>query len=345
MPRGHDLSDFERGQIYALKFLAGWTCKEIAGAIVINYDAVKKYCQRVPEKQASNTSLSTDRKGKCGRDRCTTQRDDRVMCRTALGDRFLTATAIKRQHDDINCCVRTVRRRLNDSGLLSRTPAPKSLLSLVHKRNRLTWSIEHLNWTQQQWQTVIFSDESKFVIQQHHVRYVRRRVGERYLDSCIEGRGNRGLGEIMIWAAFSFHGHSDIVLMDKRYNANDYIQLLQQHLLPRINHLLPHGGLFMQDNAPIHRANATIAFLRQANIRLLPWPAVSPDMNPIENLWAICKAQLVNYVVHTRQQLLEAVITIWNEKMNDNNLRSNLINSMPRRVRLLHIARGGYTRY
>ena len=78
IPRGRDLTDFQRGQIYSLRFHARWTISRISQTLNLNNSAVKKYCQRVPEKELEDKLVSTDRKRKCGRSKCTTARNDRI---------------------------------------------------------------------------------------------------------------------------------------------------------------------------------------------------------------------------------------------------------------------------
>ena len=49
---------------------------------------------------------------------------------------------------------------------------------------------------------------------------------------------------------------------------------------------------FQQDNAPVHKSEVVRNFLAQKQWEVLDWPAYSPDLNPIENIWAISRKKL-----------------------------------------------------
>ena len=101
----------------------------------------------------------------------------------------------------------------------------------------------------------------------------------------------------------------------------------------------------MDDNARPHRARAVHEYLRQNAIETLPWPARSPDMNPIEHIWDI----LGNMVrrrdppVQNLQELTDALHLEW-QRIPQWRI-SRLVTSMRRRVQAVIQAQGGYTRY
>ena len=85
-----------------------------------------------------------------------------------------------------------------------------------------------------------------------------------------------------------------------------YEKVLQDYLLPEFEAAKSLGGdwKLMQDNAPCHKR--IMAYLAQKRVEMILWPPYSPDMNPIENLWAWMKVRLANdYPVCTSKKMIE----------------------------------------
>ena len=70
----------------------------------------------------------------------------------------------------------------------------------------------------------------------------------------------------MVWGAFSANGFTPLYRIEGNLNSGGYIELIQNKLLPAIPTLLPNGGLFPQDNAPVHVSKQTTTFLDNNNI-------------------------------------------------------------------------------
>ena len=112
-------------------------------------------------------------------------------------------------------------------------------------------------------------------------------------------------------------------------NAEIYQEMLKKNLFKRAE-WKSNNFVLMQDGAPAHRAASTKEFLAAHNVELLPWPPHSPDLNPIENLWAIIKRKL-RVTCFTKQDELENEINrVWDAiPMKTVN---RLVNSFPKRL-------------
>ena len=79
----------------------------------------------------------------------------------------------------------------------------------------------------------------------------------------------------------------------------------------------------------MHRSKSTTAWLRSKKIKVLKWPARSPDLNPIENIWGILVRRIYGdgKQFNSREELKEAIRTAWEQLEPD--VLTALTNSMP----------------
>jgi hypothetical protein len=121
----------------------------------------------------------------------------------------------------------------------------------------------------------------------------------------------------------------------------------QNYIIPMIrDHLLDHANMIlMQDHVPAYKARSTFAMLEELGIPHINWPACSPDLNPIENLWNYIKDWIaLNYPVQmSERQLRNAIEAAWNA-IPDDYIRI-LFLSMPRHIQACLAAEGGYIKY
>jgi hypothetical protein len=114
-------------------------------------------------------------------------------------------------------------------------------------------------------------------------------------------------------------------------------QSYQNHIIPVVDLWMqdnaPLGWTFMQDNAPCHKARATIAELDRRGIPLLNWPPFSPDLNLIEHVWAWMKDWLQEHYSDLQcsiGELRNRVQLAWDAVPED--FLQKLIKSMPERI-------------
>ncbi len=94
---------------------------------------------------------------------------------------------------------------------------------------------------------------------------------------------------LMVWGCISAYGMGSLHVLEGNMNAERYKNVLEQHMLPTRWRLFQgRPCVFQQDNAKPHTAAITTAWLRR-RVRVLNWPACSPDLSPIENIWRIIK--------------------------------------------------------
>jgi hypothetical protein len=149
----------------------------------------------------------------------------------------------------------------------------------------------------------------------------------------------------MVWGSFCYYGTSQLAVINGTMRAANYKQTLTDYLLPAIGYWYGDGEcVFQQDNAPCHKSAAITEFLSEYNFDVMEWPPYSPDISPIENLWAICKRRVHATALHSKEELVVKLRAVWHSD-EIRNACVSLIEGMPRRIDAVIRARGGPTKY
>ena len=128
-------------------------------------------------------------------------------------------------------------------------------------------------------------------------QWVIRPPGERLNRKYVKKTFKSAHVKVMVWACFTGDRLGPMIICDEGgIDANEYEDILYDRLFSLIDDILqpPNDDtiqvadentfLFMQDNAPCHKADCILEFLAENGVPVMVWPAQSPDLNPIENL-------------------------------------------------------------
>lgn len=305
------------------------------------YTMGKSVISRIINFFKQNNSVQTVHRG--GRPRITSERDDKMIIREIKKYPFISSREIKHNLDmDASC--RTIRRRAVDGGLSSFKVVKKPYISMKNKKARIKFATDHINWSVQKWKSVLFSDESKFNLKgSDGNRRVRRPLNQALNPLYTKGTVKHGGGNTMVWGCFSGHGMGPISKIDGIMDRFLYKDILETHMLPYAEEDMPLKWIFQHDNDPKHTSKLVKSYLEQHFINVMVWPAQSPDLNPIENLWEIVDRRIIRENCRNKDELFNQVKEAWESIPKQ--IINNLIESMPRRCAAVLKAKGYSTKY
>ncbi|GFX01081.1 transposable element Tc1 transposase [Trichonephila clavipes] len=248
------LSEFERGLIIGMK-TAGRSMRRVAGQGDRSECAVRN-CWEQWTREGTHA-----RKTRSRATRKTTRRENRRIVRQALGDPTVTRSTIRA---DVGVAIvpQTISRHLAEANLKSKHPFRELPLTPEHRQLRLRWCQARSVWNVTEWQKVVFSDESRFVLgtDDNRVR-VRRCPGERYNSPHIVLRHTSRTANVMVCGAIAFDSRSTLIVMRGTLTGQRYADdILRPHVRPFLNGLP--GAIFQQDNARPYTSRVAQDFLR-----------------------------------------------------------------------------------
>jgi len=221
----------------------------------------------------------------------------------------------------------------------------KPFISEANRVKRLAFAKEYVNKPTSFWQTVIFSDESKYNLFGSDGRgYVWRKKNSELQPKNLLPTVKFGGGKVLVWGCMAASGVGNLVFIDGHMTAAMYVDILRANLRASARKLgLEYTFRFQQDNDPKHTALFTREFLLYNAPRRLLTPPQSPDMNVIENLWSLLEVEVRKRRISNRGDLKNALQAAWSNICP--RVTANLVDSMPRRLQAVIDANGMHTKY
>ncbi len=305
MPRGASLTEIERQRI--LDFHGqNMSARAIAEKLERHHSTVSSFLK------SPATYGSVKRLGP--KPRMTPRAVRHLVTEAAKGQ---TSARRLKQEQSIPVGVRRTQQILRSTPFLNwemRKPVP--WMTQAHKKARDDWAMKQVS-TARDWTSVIFSDEKKFNLDgpdgiQYYWRDLRK-------EPQYFKKRQSGGGSVMVWGAFGGQGKTSIAFLDGTQDSVKYCATLQDFLLPVAADIAGPNWVFQQDNAAIHTSKHTKAWFESNNVRVLPWPARSPDLNPIENVWGIMVRRIYQdgRCYNSVSELKSAITKTWNEMTQD----------------------------
>ncbi len=227
---------------------------------------------------------------------------------------------------------RTIQRYLKSNGWFKLIPKLKPMLTEEHKRQRVIWCRQHQDTN---WSRVFFSDESTFQFFSNKFAVWSKGKPKRKAKPKYSPK-------LMVWGGISMRGTTNLSVIAGTVDSRVYQNILNENI-PTMSALYPDGYILQQDNARPHTSRTTIEFFKKYRLVVLKWPAGSPDLNPIENLWAIMKRKLERAQKRTISEWKAEIEKIWSDIRPD--VIKSFIESMPRRIQMVIEADGKIIKY
>lgn len=220
--------------------------------------------------------------------------------------------------------ILTVRRYLNKIGINFKSIFTYPNLEKPQKEYRVKTALTN---QLRGYKSIMFSDESII-----RIRETKTKAWLRRKTRAARRQFNKGNGGIMIFGVFSYYGFSDLQVFPQRaagvtknIDSQTYIWYLSR-TLPGVMASHPSPPAFLQDNAKIHTSKATSNYLRRKRYEVVSHPPYSPDLNPIEKVWASMKRELKRNSKNFKsiKSLTKASKDVWNQLMSNDDYRHKL---------------------
>ena len=334
----------QRARIVTLRE-EGHSARKVASMTGVSHTTVLRVCKQF------NETGSLENQPRSGRPRSLSVRQERQLARAVRSGRISTALEASSQLTGQNgstVSVQTVRRALRHQGLRSYVKKRKPLLTRTHRKRRCEFARKHQDWSIDDWKCIIWTDESKFNLfgsdgKEYYWKKPTDPLKASHVKPCVQ----KGGGNVMVWACMTWEGIGYLVKIDNGLDGHLYRDILKCEFLNSVDwYDMDRGSIILQqDNDPKHTCKVVRNWLVKSKLKVLDWPSRSPDLNPIEHLWAEVELRLRRLVPPptSLRGLWDKLQDVWNGV--EVEVCRRLILTMPERIQAVIKAKGGHTRW
>lgn len=310
-----------------------WSVSKTAKYLKVSDSMVRFWLQRFDE------TGTVDDVPKSGRSKVTTESQDKRMVKMVESGKAKGATEVvqKMSSKGVSVSPATVRRRLVEKGFRYGKRVNKPMLLPRHIAQRLEWAVTYRDID---WSRVIFSDESTFV-PNYQLKGVWKRKGQ-----IIVTPTTKHPTKVNMWGCFSERGFGKLVVIVGTLKSPQMVSIYENGLLPSAQKFFgadSRDWILLEDNDPKHRSKLCTRWKRENGVKVMKWPAQSPDCNPIENVWSFLKSKLSGIKFDSTLDLIVAINKVWSEL--PITYAQNLVKSMRQRCDLVIAQDGDWIPY
>ncbi len=346
------VTSFEQGQIHAMSE-NGMTIRQIAQNVGRSKSAVGWWVKSFKE--------APKQRKKVGRKRLVSVRLYRRILRKHKSNRSLSSVQLMRSVN-LEVSQSTALRTMRDLKARFIKKKQRPMWKPYHIERREVFGRDHMTW-ERRWRAVVFTDEKKFNLDgPDGFKNYWHVLGSQYEHFSKRQGGGKS---VMVWGGFAYGGKLPLRKCVGTMNAVKYQDLLGSlNLRDEAPIIAGEQFIWQQDNAPCHsvsfsyiildvllkfyftlQAHSTRNWLRERNIDVMDWPSLSPDLNPIENYWAVLKSILyANGKQYSNNNELWAAVLASFRKI-ERGLAEKLIKSVDNRLAKLFEKKGKYINY
>ncbi|CAG2255601.1 unnamed protein product [Mytilus edulis] len=205
--------------------------------------------------------------------------------------------------------VSLIRRKL---GWTAKRVKYCQLISHVNKEKRLHYAMKVLSM-KEKFLNVIFVDESTVELTSNGRMFFYKPDSDLSQLPARKQKPKHSY-KVHVWGGISYRGRTDVCIFTGIMDSVIYQQILASNFVPFVSAAFPDGYRLYQDNDSKHKSKSTKEWMRQNGVldSVMETPASSPDLNPIENVWAAMKQHLQNKVKpRKKDELVQGIADFW----------------------------------